>query len=184
MVFAAAAARAEPASGPPPIAAPSISQDEAAIYEAVLDSWLGSEGGRHLVNEKLSAPPSIDDEEIRDCIKGLHFSAPAPGAPVQRSLAGIRFRRHGIVLVDGSQWKPADPGEAIAGGKSVDAAVRQGFANALTSFSQIAFGSDGKDALVRFSTVCGSLCGSGETIHLRRSAQGWAIVGRCGNWIS
>jgi len=155
-----------------------------AVYETVLASWLGKEKGRHLVNEELSAAPSKSDPEFDECAKGLNFAPARQGVQGKKSLAGVQFKRNGIELIDGSKWKPADPGQAIAGGESVDAAVRAGFSHALISFSQIAFSRDGKDALVKFGMVCGGLCGSGSTIHLRKSASGWAILGRCGGWIS
>lgn len=151
------------------------------IYETVLASWLGKEKGRQLVDEELSAPPSKDDPEFSECTKGLNFSTQVIQ---QKSLAGIQFKREGIELIDGSKWKPADPGQAIASGKSVDAAVKEGFAHSLISFSQVAFSSDGRDALVKIGMSCGSLCGSGSTIRLRKSGAEWTIISRCGNWVS
>jgi hypothetical protein len=173
-----------PVSSQSSVADSSVSQDEMAIYNTVLASWLGKHQGRQLVNEKLSAPPSKHDPEFDECTKGLDFRSVAQGAENKKSLAGIRFKTNGIELIDGSQWKPADPGQGIANGESVETAVRNGFANSLISFSQIAFSRDRKDALVKISMVCGGLCGSGSTIHLHNSATGWGILSRCGEWIS
>jgi len=172
--------RAEVPDAPPPTPAPAISQDEMAVYEIVLASWLGKERGPHLLDERLSAPPSEADPQSRDCTSDQHFS-PRSGP---KSLAGLRFARPGIELIDGSRWRPADPSQAIGTGESVEAAVRKGFSRALMSFSQIGFSSDGNDAVVKFSMVCGGLCGSGSTIRLHRSAKGWSIVRRCAGWIS
>jgi hypothetical protein len=155
-----------------------------AVYQTVLASWLDREQGRQLVNERLSAPPSKDDPEFAECTKSLDFSVATKVDQGEKSLAGVDFKRAGIELIDGSEWKPADPEEGIAEGKTVDAAVREGFSKSLISFSQITFSRDGKDALVKFGMVCGGLCGSGSTIHLHKSATGWAVLGRCGTWVS
>jgi hypothetical protein len=184
LLSVATAACGSPLSGHSSVANDSISPDEIAIYETVLGSWLGKQNDPQLVSEQLSAAPSKEDPEFSDCAKGLNLSEAAQGNRPQKSLAGVQFKRAGVQLVDGSKWKPADPGEAIANGTSVDTAVREGFSHSLISFSQIAFTRDGKDALVKLGMVCGGLCGSGSTIHLRKSAVGWEILGRCGGWIS
>lgn len=122
------------ASGQPSVPDSSISKDEMAVYEVVLASWLDQERGQQLVNEQLSAPPSKEDSEFGDCTKGLDFSAAPPGEG-KKSLAGVHFNRNGIKLIDGSKWSPADPGQGIAEGKSVDEAVREGFSKSLISLS-------------------------------------------------
>lgn len=165
-------------------AAPPSKTDEAAVYDAVLASWFGKETNHQLVDERLGNAPSSKDPEFKDCTKGLDFPTSSSGIVNERTLVGVPLKTKGIELVDGSHWKPVDPGQAIANGKSVDSAVRDGFSHSLMSFSQIAFSRDGKDALVRFSVTCGSLCGSGATIHLRKHTVGWVIVDRCSNWIS
>lgn len=182
-LFAVAVA-AQPTSALSAADLSSVSQEEAAVYEAMLASWLGKEQGRQLVNERLTAPPSQDDAQVKECTKGLDFPPVAPAGVTRKSLAGVRFKRGGIELIDGSQWKPADPEDAMANGKSVNAAVDEGFSKSLISFSQIAFSRNGEEALVEFSMVCGSLCGSGITAYLHKSATGWNVVNRCGNWIS
>jgi hypothetical protein len=153
-------------------------------YEAVLSSWLGKDHSRQLVNEQLSAAPLKEDPDLRECTKGFDFAAPSQRAVAGESLAGAQFKRKGIELVDGSKWKPADPEQGIANGKSVEAAVEEGFSKSMISFSQIAFSSNGDDALVKFGMECGGLCGSGSTMHLHKSASGWAVMSRCEEWIS
>ena len=184
IVCVATAGCGSPVSSHSSVADSSISPEEMAVYETVLASWLGKEKGRQLINKELSAPPSKDDPEFSECAKGLNFSGASRETRGQKSLAGVQFKRNGLELIEGSKWTPADPGQAIASGKSVDTAVREGFSQSLISFSQIAFSRDGKDALVKFGMVCGSLCGSGSTIHLHKYAAGWTILRRCGGWIS
>lgn len=165
-----------------PASAGTISQDEIAIYKAVLASWFDGKPERQLVDYHLEVPPSAGDSELQECTKGLRFARDA--RPDKESLVGVDFEGAAIDLIDGSKWNPNDPGPAIANGKSVGAAVREGFAHSLISFSQATFSYDGRDALVGFSMVCGSLCGSGSTIHLRKSGTQWKEVNRCREWIS
>lgn len=172
------------ASNHPTAADSSVSPDELAVYETVLTSWLGSENRRQLVSYELSAPPSKQDSEFTDCAKGMNFPAANDGSLGAKTLTGVHFKNPRIELIDGSKWKPADPAEAMANGDSVDVAVRKGFSQSLMSLSQIAFSRDGKDAFVKIGMSCGSLCGSGSTVHLQKSAAGWTILGRCGEWIS
>jgi hypothetical protein len=121
---------------------------------------------------------------MRACAKGVRFQVGAPGGQREKSLIGAKFRRSGIDLIDGSTWEGADPGIGIAQGQSVESVVSDGFSHSLISFSQIAFSADRKHALVEFGMVCGSLCGSGSTLHLQKSGPRWAVLNRCGGWIS
>ena len=185
MAGVAIAAGAAFAAGQPSETAPAVSRDEIEVYDAVLASWLGDEPGRQLVNATLSPPPSTSDPEIAACTKGLDFPAGAPGGQGRKSLFGVQFARPGVEVIDGSTWKPVDPGQAIAKGESVDAAVEEGFANSLISFSQVAFSRDGSEAVVKFGMVCGSLCGSGQTLRLHKSGGHWSALKQCGGgWIS
>ena len=158
--------------------------DEAAVYDAVLASWFGKDTSHQLVDEHLSEAPSSKDPEFKECAKGLDFATSSPGSAKEQTLEGVQLKTKGIELVDGSHWKPVDPGQSIANGKSVESAVSEGFSHSLMSFSQIAFSRDGKDALVKFGMTCGSLCGSGSTMRLNKKATGWVIVARCSDWIS
>jgi hypothetical protein len=172
------------AQGPPVLRASSIGAREQAVYGALLASWLGGAHVRQWVSVELAPQPSTSDPNVKQCAKGLHFP-PVPAAhPTKKSLAGVEFPEGRVQLIDPSQWSVHDPGQGIASGKSADAAVEEGISHSLVTLSQIAFTEDGKDALVSFSMVCGSLCGSGSTMRLHETRGHWAIVDRCRNWIS
>jgi hypothetical protein len=172
------------AQDPPAPRAASIGAREQAVYEALLGSSLHGAHQRQFVSTELGPAPSISDPDVKACAKDLPF-APAPaGGPARTSLAGVRFADRGVELIDPSQWKVHDPGQNIATGKSIDAAVDEGISHSLLSFSQITFSMDGKEALVGFGLVCGSLCGSGSTVRLRESRGRWTVVDHCRNWIS
>jgi hypothetical protein len=70
-------------------------------------------------------------------------------------------------------------------GKSVEGAVANAFANGLFFLSEIAFDREHMHALVRFSFVCGSLCGSGATTLFEKVGSQWKRTDRtCGSWVS
>jgi hypothetical protein len=161
-----------------------LSQDEIAIYETVLTSWSSGNSGQQLVDYHLDAPPVASDPALLNCTKGLRFPEDTQRVRDQKTLVGVHFKGDTIELTDGSNWNPDDPGAAITNGKSVEAAVSEGIGHSLISFSQAAFSHDGKDALITFSMVCGSLCGSGSTIHLHKTGTQWHVVNRCRGWIS
>ena len=163
---------------------PSISPDEKAIYEVLLETWLGGAKRSQLVNVNLSPRLSKSDPEFGECTKGLSFPPPPSDEHPQKNLSGVHFSQEGIVLVEGSQWTAHDPGSAIRDGEAVGSAVERGISHSLLTFSQIAFSRDGRDALVKFGVVCGALCGTGSTIHLHKRVGRWVEVGRCGGWIS
>lgn len=160
--------------------APSVSPEERQVYEAVLKSWLGAEGGKQLINERLGPPPAMTDLDA-SCLAGARFGK-TPAGP-RKTLAGVTFERAGLQLIDGDRWKPRDPEDRLSSG-NVDALVKEAFAHSLITLSQIAFSQDGRDALVDFGMVCGRLCGNGSTLRMHKSAGGWTVLRRCGGWIS
>jgi len=171
-------------AGQTPGSTPSLSQDEQAIYAAVLTSWVASDTERQSVNQRLGPPPSASDPETADCVKGLRFPR-TPDAPVaEKLLSSSTFGADAVVLVDGDTWSPSDPGPAIARGEPVNSAVDKAISRSLVSFSQITFSVDRKDALVRFSMACGRLCGTGFTLQMHKSLGVWTTGRRCGNYIS
>lgn len=159
----------------------SVSQDQAAIYRAVLKSWFGSERHKQLVDQRLEPAPSASDPEFADCVKGLSFTQ---GATSNETALSRTFGGGDIELVDGEKWKPTDPEDAIGRGRSVRSAVRNAFAGSLISFSQVAFSDDHKDAVFKFSMACGRLCGSGSMLRMHKDGGRWRIAGHCSESIS
>lgn len=162
----------------------SIDQDERAVYEAVLDSWLGDEQRQQLVDVRLGAAPSTTDAELEKCTTGAAFVPPIHESRREKSLTGVQFERDGVVITDGSQWKPFDRDKSLAQGKSIEEALEASFSHTLISFSEIAFSHNRDDALVHFQMACGRLCGSGSTMRLHKTDGRWAVVHRCAGYMS
>jgi hypothetical protein len=63
--------------------------------------------------------------------------------------------------------------------------VEEAFANGLFTLSEIAFDTESNRALVSYSFICGSLCGSGNTWVFEKIGGEWKRVDRsCGGWVS
>jgi len=78
-----------------------------------------------------------------------------------------------------------DPRNWIGRGKSVKNAVNDAFATGLFSVSEVAFDKQHRRALVMYTFVCGSLCGSGRTWQFEKVNGVWKKTDHvCGGWIS
>jgi hypothetical protein len=157
---------------------------EIQVYEAVLQSWYGSQELNVLVDDRLAPPPVPSDEEISECLEGLDFRQ-GP-RPVLDSLRGAAFNSRAVQIVDGAAWHPEDQqlNANVAQGKFEDADLERAFSHALISFSHIQFDRDGQLALLRFSHQCGELCGTGSTLLVRKSGNIWEVAKGCRTWLS
>jgi hypothetical protein len=82
--------------------------------------------------------------------------------------------------------KEGDPEMGMRQGKSVEEAVKAGFAAGLLTLSEIVFDSTGRFAAMSFSFRCGALCGHGGVIIFEKTNEGkWLKANRpCSSWIS
>jgi hypothetical protein len=97
------------------------------------------------------------------------------------------------VLVDPDKQNKAvqenDPQKLIMRGAKIMNAdlsrvVERAFETGLFSFSEIVFDSEHGIAIVAFSFDCGSLCGHGNTIILKKAGDKWIVSKECGGWVS
>jgi hypothetical protein len=78
-----------------------------------------------------------------------------------------------------------DPRNWIGKGDSVESVVNNAFDTGLFSLSQIAFDKQHRRALVMYSFVCGSLCGSGGAWVFENINGEWKRIEHiCGGWVS
>ncbi|OZB58740.1 MAG: hypothetical protein B7X39_16735 [Lysobacterales bacterium 14-68-21] len=154
----------------------------AEIYKAFLSSWRGKDKAPMNVAEGTETLSKQDLEEFSSCAGGHHEWAPAAtNASLATQLSALPW----VHFVDPAKWQAADPGDLIAKGKSVDEAVEQGFSHALLTLSTVAFDSSGEFAALKYSLVCGQLCGNGGTVLFEHTGQGWVRSRkRCSMWLS
>jgi len=161
-----------------------IDTSEQMIYATVLNSWLGKSRQFQWVNRNLEPAPSPQDAENAECVGKANFPVTSAHPKPHKTIGDAAAISPKIKLIDGSAWKPSDPGLSMAQGKSVNASVNEGFSHSLISLSEVAFSSDRRDALVSFSMTCGSLCGTGFVLRLYRTGNAWAVKKRCGGYVS
>ena len=68
--------------------------------------------------------------------------------------------------------------------EQIDDSVKQAFQTGLFTLSEIVFDKEHRRAVVTYSFVCGTLCGNGDTLLLKKVGQHWRVAKRCGGWIS
>jgi hypothetical protein len=164
-----------------------FSADEVAIYRGILERW--NSNSRGLLN--VSNRTSPIDRDISDCgcLKGIEPQTIVSAAHSFRILTKDVLAAKNIKLVDADQQAVIvhsnDPNNSMREGKSVETAVNIAFPTGLFSMSEIAFDEEQRSALVSYSFVCGSLCGSGGVWLFEKVDGVWKKSERvCGGWIS
>jgi hypothetical protein len=168
-----------------------LDADEIAIYTTVVQKWMSDQPeSLNVSNRTLPLEVTSHSTALIDCACDSGISAEIL---LKASLSFHRLNPailpRNVRLVDprkqGASVRANDPQNTTEQGKSVEGAVANAFANGLFSLSEIAFDSEHKHALVRFSFVCGSLCGSGETALFEKVGGQWKRTERrCGGWVS
>jgi len=166
-----------------------LSAEQLAIYRAVLKRFLSDDSGG--LNLSIQTVPVETEGPFagHDCVKGLDMEPVQPN--IVHAFKNDDLSRLGVSslrLVDpdqqGKEVKKNDPGKTIRKGVSVDDAVKNGFAHALFSLSEISFDKKHEHAIVSYSFWCGSLCGNGGSLVLVRKGEKWSFQTQCGGWIS
>ncbi len=144
------------------------------------------------LNLAIQTVPLGDTGSAADesCCKGLDLE---PASPTivhrfrQQDLAQLGPSRT-LTLVDPDQQKQDvrnnDPEKTVGDGRTIEDAVRNGFAHGLVTLSEIRFDKGHKHAIVSYGFYCGSLCGNGGTLVLEKMDGVWQRKSRCGDWIS
>jgi len=164
-----------------------FSPDEVAIYRGILEHW--NSNSRGLLNVSNRTFPIDRDISDCGCLKGIEPQTFLSAAHSFRILTGDVLAGKNIRLVDADKQAVIvhsnDPNNPIREGKSVETAVNVAFSTGLFSVSEIAFDKDQRRALVSYSFVCGSLCGSGGVWLFEKVDGAWKKSERvCGGWIS
>jgi hypothetical protein len=190
VMHALAASSSGPDRGKPKENRSPLSEDELAIYKAVLQRRL-FEGWTSLNVSAKTYPldaTSHRSELDCECLQDIYLE--------ESSLAFHSFHRLTRDILPGKRMRLVDPETQAAtvrandpgrtmGEKTVKQAVRDAFATGLFSLSEIAFDRDHRYAVVSYSFWCGMLCGNGATLVLEKIGGEWKITDRqCGGWIS
>jgi hypothetical protein len=164
-----------------------FSADEVAIYRGILERC--NSNSRGLLNVSNRTFPIDRDLSDCGCLKGIEPQTIVSAAHSFRILTGDVLGGNNIRLVDANKQavivQSNDPNNSIREGKSVKTAVNRAFSTGLFSMSEIAFDKEQQRALVSYSFVCGSLCGSGGVWLFEKVDGAWKKSEHvCGGWIS
>jgi hypothetical protein len=164
-----------------------FSADDVAIYRGILELWKSNP--RSLLNVSNRTLPI--DRELLDCscLKGIDPQNIANAAHSFRFLTGDVLGGRNIRLVDANSQaaivQSNDPSNSMREGESVKTAVSRAFSTGLFSMSEIAYDKEHRRALVSYSFVCGSLCGSGGVWLFEKVDGVWKkSESVCGGWVS
>jgi|SRR5580700_7161026 hypothetical protein len=164
-----------------------FSADEVAIYKGILEHWNSNSRGPLNVSNRTF--PIGHDLSDCDCLKAIEPQTIVRAARSFRILTEDLLGGKKIRLVDPDKQaaivRSNDPSDSIREGKSVRTSVNGAFSTGLFSVSEIAFDKEQRRALVSYSFVCGSLCGSGGVWLFEKIDGVWKKSERvCGGWIS
>lgn len=169
----------------------SLSADEVAVYRVVLHRWNSDARTSLNVSDRtfpLDAVSPRSSISNCECARSLEVQSLVGASHSIHALTPAVFPERNIRLVDADTQfttiQHNDPHNGMARGKSVENAVDDAFVSGLFSMSEIAFDRDHRQALVSYSFVCGSLCGSGGTWLLEKVDGVWRRNDVCGGWVS
>jgi hypothetical protein len=189
LVAAGLAAAQEAAETKPKVSDQPLTAEQLAVYRTVLHGWMENEVSVINLAVQTIPYPTSGAFDAGDCGKDLELEPVVPGI-VHRfrpaDLPQMGSDKIGLVDLERQSREVAenDPGKTIGEGRSIEDAVRNGFAHGLVRVSEIRFDKQHKHAIVSYSFLCGSLCGNGGTVVLEKSDGTWQRKSQCGGWIS
>ena len=180
VVFLGAAICQSPAK--PSVSSDPFTPEEMSIYRDFLASY--NNGSKNILNIALTTEPfQANDDELSGCMKS--FGKNNSRSTVTHAFPKDAFPVEQARLVDPEKHAISDPGDAIRQGKSVDAAVEEGFTAGLFTFSEIVFDRSHTHAAFSYSFHCGRLCGHGATVVFELRGGKWKpSKAFCGSSIS
>ena len=162
-----------------------LSAEQLELYGIFLDSFVGD--GKEPVNFSDRTLPFVllDSDQKGPCLEGIKLNSSQDAAQTVHIFPTSIAEGRSIRLVDPKKHKLKDPGKAIKNGESVGDAVAAGFQAGLLSVSEVAFDEAHRFAVLRFSFICGSLCGRGGTLVFEKVDGKWRKSNRaCPLWIA
>jgi hypothetical protein len=189
IVFTGQAAAQESAETKPKVSDTPLTAEQLAVYRTVLHGWMENEVSTINLSILTIPFPTSGAFDAGDCGKDLELEPVMSGIVHRFQPADLaQLGSDKIVLVDPERQQREvsenDPGKTIGEGRSIEDAVRNGFAHGLITVSEIRFDKAHKHAIVFYGFRCGGLCGNGGTVILEKVEGAWQRKSLCSNWIS
>jgi hypothetical protein len=170
-----------------------LSDEQIAVYRAVLSAYLkGSDGVLNVAD--ITEPLDRSDTT---CFSGLELEAANGAGSIIHRIGPTLIADKKIVLVDPDRQEEAirknDPGNLIRKAtddheqitdEQLDKSLKRAFGSGLFTLSEIGFDREHRHAVVSYSFVCGGLCGHSNLLVLKKVGHNWKVAKRCGGWIS
>ena len=181
--------------GKPVLSTTPLTADEVAIFRAVLKDYLRGSHGVMLVVDKTE--PDQSPTSVRTCADEISAKL-EPQSPkvvhrIDSSLVAGLQAKWTDADAQATEIKANDSQNLIHGvtdegqrvtTKQLDDSVTKPFNSALFTLSEIVFDQGHVHAVVSYSFYCGSLCGNGNTLTLRKVGKEWKVSKHCGGWVS
>ncbi|MGO9317390.1 MAG: hypothetical protein ACLPXT_14610 [Terracidiphilus sp.] len=189
LVFVGLATAQEAAETMSKVSDQPLTSEQLAVYRVVLHGWMENEVNAMNLSIQTIPFPISGAFDAGDCGKDLNLEPVVPGVVHRFRPADLpQLGSDKIGLVDPERQRNEvaenDPGKTISEGRSIEDAVRNGFAHGLVTVSEIRFDKEHQHAIVSYSFFCGSLCGNGGTVILEKVDGAWQRKSRCHDWIS
>jgi hypothetical protein len=197
LLFVGCATKDSIATDPLTAAEQTTFADTSAIYRAVLSSARGDNGREPLVvGAETEDAAHITDFEQTMAVVIPRLTASSPSRAIPDGLLDA-FRRVYAARLPLDPNRLGIPEVTLLTAAEYDAFFRSDenlidrwhaffnrFGTGMTKVSAVAFSADGAAALLTISHECGSLCGSGEYVMLRKANGAWQVVAKQGAWVS
>jgi hypothetical protein len=152
-----------------------LTPEQISIYRVVLKDYLKGAGQplnvSYWTRELDPSAPLFGKE----CVRDLNLVRPV--AKVVHRLDSRIATSPTISLIDGELKK-----KRIREEEAQD--IARSSDNGILTLSEIVFDRNHRYAVVSYSYYCGTLCGQGSTLILKKSGEEWKTTGGCGSWIS
>jgi len=167
-----------------------LTAEQLAVYRVVLGNWMAQEMPALNLAVQTVPFPTSGGFDASGCLKDLDLEPASPTVVHrfrQQDLAQLGPART-FTLVDPDRQRKEvhdnDPEKTIGDGRTIEDAVRNGFAHGLATLSEIRFDKKHKHVIVSYGFYCGSLCGNGGALLLEKIDGVWQRKSRCDEWIS
>jgi hypothetical protein len=173
-----------------------LTADEVAIFRAVLKEYLKGSHGVMLLAD-TTEPTDQSPTSVRTCADEISAKLDPQAMEVVHRIDPSVVAGLNVKLTDpDAQQKEInanDPQNLIHGAidngqkvttKQLDDSLTKAFNSALFTLSEIVFDEKHVHAVISYSFYCGSLCGNGNTLALRKVGKEWKVSKHCGGGVS
>ncbi len=174
---------AGPKDSKPIVGKSPLSAEQVAVYKAFFDCRMKEfQGSLNVAN--VTIPLDISDSEAKSgCLESVKLENLAELRRTVHSIDVETIKGRRITLVDPAQHIIINPGDLSRKGMSSEAALKKGVESGLLTISEVAFDTPHHHAAMKYSFVCGGLCGNGGTVVFEKNGDKWKIGPSCAIWV-